>query len=433
MSRSEPIDRIIEVQVRRFRLYRIVRTALVIATVAIRYWWLQRRGERASAEAWQRAHARTGAAIYRLATRLGGGFVKVGQVLGARADVLPPAFVAPLRGLHDKVPPRPFGKLRGHVERELGTPIDEVFQQIDETPIAAASLAQVHRATLRDGTRVVVKIQYPEARRLFPVDLKSLRMAVRVARRLNRGLDLRPLANELAEQIGLELDFEREAVSTERIRANVAADPDVVVPRVYRELSSGKLLVLEFLEGTPLSAVEKLRERGVDLGGVARRVAALYARMIFQHGFFHGDPHPGNLLVLGDGRIGLLDFGLAKELPEGFAANAAEMFAGVVTNDSPRALAAARAIGFTVADNRAPELLGLVRSLLGDYRETGKLLESLQSGGLAVPSQFTLIARVMVILSGVSHMLVPGERVIGQAMAAALLPHVKPRTAAGVQ
>src|SRR5258706_1907371 len=268
---------------RRFRLYRVVRTALVIAVVAIRYAWLQRRDRwkrwKPSAEAWDRAHRKTGAAIYRLATRMGGAFIKLGQVLGARADVLPPAFVAPLRGLHDNVPARPFAKLRAHVERELGKPLADAFAEIDPVPIAAASLAQVHRATLASGERVVVKIQYPEARRLFPIDLKSLRMAVRVARWLNRKLDLRPLANELAEQIALELDFEREAASTERIRANVAGDPDVVVPRVY--VATGKLLVLEFLEGTPLSAVEKLRARGVDLGSVARRVAALYARMIF--------------------------------------------------------------------------------------------------------------------------------------------------------
>src|SRR5262249_14795394 len=162
------------------------------------------------------------------------------------------------------------------------------------------------------------KIQYPEARRLFPIDLASLRRAVRVARWLNRGLDLRSLADELAEFIALELDFAREARSTERVRQNLAGDPNVVVPELHAELSTDRLPVLGYLSGTPLSTIDKLRERGVDLRGVARRVAELYARMIFEHGFFQGDPHPGNILVLDDGRLGLLDFGLAKELPAGF-------------------------------------------------------------------------------------------------------------------
>jgi ubiquinone biosynthesis protein len=411
---------------RRFRLYRMARVALVIAVVAIRYWWLGKR--HAPPAKWERAHAKTGRAIYRLATGLGGAFVKLGQVLGARADFLPPALIAPLRGLHDRVPARPFAKLRRHVERELGRPLGEVFASVDEQPLAAASLAQVHRARLAGGGDVVIKIQYPEARRLFPVDFGSLRRAVRVVRRLAK-LDLRPLANELAEFVLLELDFAREARSTERVRANLAGDPGIVVPRVHAELSTDKLLVLDFLAGTPLSAVDKL---AVDRRDVARRLAQVYARMIFEHGFFHGDPHPGNILVLPDGRLGLLDFGLAKELPAGFAANVAAMMSAAMTGDTSGAIAAARAVGFVVADDRGPALIALIRALLGDYRDAGQLVRSLRPGELEVPSHFTLIGRVMVILNGVSHTLVPGERIIAGAVLAALAPHIAPRAANAV-
>ena len=394
--------------------------ALVIAVVAWRYWWLQRR--KSPQDAWDRAHAKTGQAIYRLATRMGGAFVKLGQVLGARADVLPPSLVGPLRGLHDRVPARPLAKLVKHVERELGKPLDEMFAHVEPTAIAAASLAQVHRAKLKTGEDVVIKIQYPEARRLFPIDMSSLRRAVRVARWLNRGLDLRPLADELAEFVQLELDFEREAKSTARVRANLASEEKVVVPAVH--FATGKLLVLGFIAGTPLSASDRMRERGVDLRDVARRVAALYATMIFEHGFFHGDPHPGNILVLDDGRLGLLDFGLAKELPAGFAASAAKMIASAMAGNSAAAVEAARDVGFVIADDLAPELLRLVRALLGDYKNAGELLQHLKRGRLEIPSHFTLIMRVFVILSGVSHTLVPDERVIGAALAAALAPHL---------
>jgi ubiquinone biosynthesis protein len=415
--------------VRNLRLYRIVRTAFVIATVAWRYFWLQKRERwrwwKPTPADWDRAHTRTGTAIYRLATRLGGAFVKLGQVLGARADVLPAAFVAPLRGLHDRVPARPFAKLARHVERELGQPIDEVLAHVEPAAIAAASLAQVHRARLVDGTDVVIKVQYPEARRLFPIDLGSLRRAVRVARWLNRGLDLRTLVDELAAFVGLELDFEREAASTARVRANLAGDPGVVVPIVHR--ATGKLLVLEYLSGTPLSALETLRARGVDLRDVGRRIAALYAKMIFEHGFFHGDPHPGNLLVLDDGRLGLIDFGLAKELPPGFAASAARLIAATMAGDAERAATAARTIGFVIADDLVPQLLVLVRGLMGDYRDAGQLLEHFRRGRLEVPSHFTLIIRALVILNGVSHSLAPGERVIAGALATALAPHLVSR------
>jgi ubiquinone biosynthesis protein len=410
-------------QMRRFWLYRILRAGLVIATVALRYWWLQKRRS-APQEAWQRAHAKTGRAIYGLATGLGGAFVKLGQILGARADVLPPELVAPLRGLHDRVPARPLAKLRRHVERELGRPLDEVFASIEPTALAAASLAQVHRAKLHSGEDVVVKIQYPEARRLFPIDLGSLRRAVRVARWLNRGLDLRVLVDELAEFVTLELEFSREATSTDRVRANLAGDATVVVPRVHHELSTNKVLVLGFIKGTPLTAAAALRERGVDLRDVARRVAGLYARMIFEHGFFHGDPHPGNIFVLDDGRLGLLDFGLAKELPAGFGASAAKMIGSAMTGDGAGAATAARAIGFVIADARVPELLGLVRALLGDYRGVSNALEHIKRDEIEIPSHFTLIVRVMIILSGVSHTLVPGERVIAAALMTALAPHL---------
>jgi ubiquinone biosynthesis protein len=404
----------------------MVRVAVVIAVVAFRYWWLRVR--RAPAAKWQRAHAKTGRAIYRLATGLGGAFVKLGQVIGARADFMPEALVAPLRGLHDRVPARPFAKLRRHVERELGRPIEEVFASVDEQPLAAASLAQVHRATLASGGDVAIKIQYPEARRLFPVDLASLRRAVRVARWIGK-LDLRPVADELAEFVCLELDFAREARSTERVRANLAGDPGVVVPRVHAELSTGRVLVLDFLEGTPLSAPDKLT---IDRRDVARRLAQLYARMIFEHGFFHGDPHPGNVLVLPDGRLGLLDFGLAKELPAGFAPNVAAMMTAAMSDDTAGAIAAARAVGFVVADDRGRELVGLIRALLGDYRDAGQLVRSIRKDRLEVPSHFTLIGRVMVILNGVSHTLVPGERIIAGAVLAALAPHVAARAARAV-
>src|SRR5262249_55049711 len=157
---------------------------------------------------------------------------------------------------------------------------------------------QVHRATLRDGSPVAVKVQYPEIARLARVDLASLRVVGRVAGRLLRQFDLRSIVDEVAEFVALELGFAREGDTPERIRAGVADDRTVRGPRVHRRYTTGKLVVLEYLDGIKVTALDRLRAAGHDLAEVARRIGRLYARMIFEQGFFQGDPHPGNLLVL---------------------------------------------------------------------------------------------------------------------------------------
>ncbi len=405
------------------RAYRTVRAGLTIAFAVLRYGLLFARERiavlRPSEAAWDRAHARTGRAIFRLATALGGAFVKLGQVLAARADFFPESLLAPLRELHDAVPARPLQALRGHVEGELGRPMSTVFASIDETPLGAASLAQVHRARLADGTDVAVKIQYPEARRQFPGDLASLRRAVRAVRLFNGRLDLRALVDELATFVTLELDFSREASSTMRARGELGARTDVVVPLVHAALSTDRLLVLELIDGAPLTDLERVRAVQPDLRALAERVAAVYCAMIFEHGFFHGDPHPGNILARADGRIALLDFGLAKELPPGFGAGVAAMIAGAMTGDAERAVTAARSIGFRIREGDPAAFLTLVRALLGQYAADRGLLDLLQTGVVeSVPSHFALIVRALILLNGLSHRLVPGQRIIAMSVAA---------------
>lgn len=411
------------------RGYRLMRVTATVVLTVFRYLWLMFRAKlpwwKPSQHSWDKAHARTGRAIYRLATRLGGAFVKLGQVLGARADFFPEAFVSSLRGLHDQVPARPLSELAGHLERELGRPTADVFEHIDADALAAASLAQVHRARLLTGDDVVVKIQYPEARKLFPGDLASLRRTVRVVRWLNKKLDLRALADELAEYVCLELDFSREAASTERVRAAFGDDQRVRVPRVFGELSTERILVLEFIDGTPITDIDALREADLDLRQVATRVAEIYCAMIFEQGFFHGDPHPGNLLARADGSIGLLDFGLAKELPDGFATGVATMIVKTMSGDGQAVLTAARAIGFEIESDDPTKFQQLLQMLLGDYGGATRALDLIEGTSIkSVPSHFTLIVRSMVLLNGVSHMLVPGERIIALAMTRALAPHV---------
>ncbi len=405
---------------RRLAVYRVLRIAGVALPAIAAYRWLETRerlGWPAPLVTWNRVHESVARGLHDLGIHLAGFFVKLCQVVGARADNFPEPFIRRLGRFHDAVPPRPFSEMQAQVERELGRALVEVFGAVDETALAAASLAQVHQATLRDGTPVVVKVQYAEIARLARVDLACLRIVARIAGRLSRSFDVRTIIDEIAEFVALELDFAREADTTERIRAAMRDDPTVRVPRVHRQYTTGKLLVLEYLDGIKVTDLDQLRAAGHDLGEVARRIGRLYARMIFEQGFFQGDPHPGNLLVMPGTVIGLLDFGLAKELPPGFGAAVAELVTRGLAGDVPGAVMAARRAGFEVRDDQATALPGLVLVMLGDRDEQANTLRLIAETPITrVPSHFGLIMRVMLLLNGLSHRLAPGQLLIQRAL-----------------
>jgi ubiquinone biosynthesis protein len=420
------------VTIRHSRPIRMLRVALGVARVLPRYLLLQARSRtrrfQPTPADWTRAHDAAAREVERIALSLAGAFVKAAQVLGARADFLPAPFIDRLSQFHDAVPPRPFAGLAPLVERDLGRPLGEVFASIDPAALAAASLAQVHRATLRDGSQVVIKIQYPEIHRIIPLDLGMLRRVVALVSRLQRRIDLRSLVTEVTRFIELELDFPREVAATERLAKTLADVPEVVVPRVYRDLCGERTIVLEYLEGIQVARTAALVAAGHRLPAVARRIGGLYGAMIFEHDFFHGDPHPGNLLVLPDGRIGLLDFGLCKELPPGFARLVAQMMVSAMIGDSAAALAAAEKLGFDIREIRPEHLRSLMLMTLGDSDGETGLFDILgESQVRRIPEDFALVARTLVLLNGLSHRLVPGRRLLQ----AELLQHLAAGAARG--
>ena len=404
---------------RHWRVYRALRTAQVVGPALAAYRWLEWRDARRGAPdlaAWERVHARTARRIAQLGEDLGGLSVKLCQVAGARADVFPAVFIRELGRFHDRVTPRPFAELRASVERDLGRPLEACFDKVDEAPLAAASLAQVHRARLRDGTPVVLKIQYPEAARLYAIDLGNVRRGAAAAARVLR-VGLREPVEEIAHFVGLELDFARELDSLGRVARALAGAPGVRVPRAFPELCGAGVLVLEYLDGVPIHDLDRLRADGVDLAALADRVAALYRHMLFEQGFFHGDPHPGNLLVLPNGDIGLLDFGLAKELPPGFGAALRTMFVAAALGDAPRALEAARTAGFAPAPDAGETFVRALGIALGAKHDLSAIRELLDSRVLGtVPRDVALVIRALILLNGLSERLVPGERRIARTL-----------------
>ncbi|MCP3734233.1 AarF/UbiB family protein [Sphingomonas sp. RP10(2022)] len=244
---------------------------------------------------------------------LGPTFVKLGQILATRGDLLPPAWIAELEKLHSQAPTLAFADLRGAVEQALGQSPETAFAAFDETPLAAASMAQVHRATLHDGRAVVLKIQRPGVRPRIEADLRLLAQLASIvesasaeARRFAPTAMLRQLAAALLE----ELDFTGEGRNADRLRADFAGDPRVVVPDIHWQWSSPTLLVMDYVAGVPPRSGADLRAAGIDPAAIAALGADMVLDMVLVNGRFHGDPHPGNLLCLPGNRIALLDLGM---------------------------------------------------------------------------------------------------------------------------
>src|SRR5437763_13020087 len=228
-------------------------------------------------------------------------FVKFGQLLSTRPDVLPPDIIAELRGLQDDVRPFPLADVEKVVEEDLGLTVCQLFSEFEERPVAAASIGQVHRATLPNGKRVAVKVQRPGAPRQIEADLALLYQAARIAKERVRALDFidaRLLVDEFARSIRQELDYRLEARNADTFHHNFAGHPHVRVPRVFWSYTRARVLTLEFLDGTQVADVDPVLVPVEDRREVAYRLTEAWMTMIFRHGFFHGDPHPANILLL---------------------------------------------------------------------------------------------------------------------------------------
>ena len=319
-----------------------------------------------------------------------------------------------------RVPPRPYAEVARVIERELGRPLADLFLHFDPRPLASASLAQVHRARLHDGREVAVKVQYPEIPELVAIDIANLTFFINLLARFERNFDLRLIIREVSKYVRLELDFEHEADNAARIRANLLHRQDVFVPQVLPELSTKKVLVMEYAEGTKVTDVAGLEAAGIDKQEVARLLSEVFCHQILVDGFFHADPHPGNILVQPGPRLVLLDFGLAKDFPPGFAMGVVQLPAAIARQDHAGVVEAFKTLGFRTRNGSGDSLIALGDAFLGQAVRKGKayadqelidqfnndLPQVLRANPIVeAPSDLLLVVRVMGLLSGIGKQL----------------------------
>jgi predicted unusual protein kinase regulating ubiquinone biosynthesis (AarF/ABC1/UbiB family) len=304
---------------------RALRVASTLLPIYASYFWLWARGRflrwPASAETWSAAHLRHAERFYRLAVRMRGGLIKIGQMISVRVDVAPVEWTSTLSRLQDKVDPTPWASIERRLTKELGKSPDEVFASIDHEARNAASFGQVHRATTRDGQEVALKVKYEDIESQLAIDLGMIRRAVPLFNVFVPKVKLSVIVREVSAALGRELDYEKEASFTQRIHDNLVGLPGIVVPRVLHEYTTKNVICTTWFEGHKITDKAKIAELGVDIHELMKRITHAYTHMVFVDGLFQSDPHPGNLLFrVKDGKpeVCVLDFGQVKELPADF-------------------------------------------------------------------------------------------------------------------
>lgn len=360
---------------------------------------------------------------------LGPTFIKLGQLLSARPDILSAEFVKEFNKLQDRVQPFPFSQAKLLVETQLGHPLEHSFGSFEEEPLAAASLAQVHRAVTKQGEKVAVKVQRPGVEQVIDTDIRILReLAGLLERHVPESRYYEPVAvvDEFARSIQRELDFLREARNIERFRKRFASDSTIYIPRVHWDLTTSKILTLEFIDGIKISDMEKLEAAGLDRKRIATNGANLILKELFECHFFHADPHPGNLFVLPLDVIAPVDFGMMGVVDEEMAEKLAGVLIAVVKND-PDALADLLIqIGIVAAPmNRTAFKLELA-DFMDKYYELplerlilkaiiDDLMAIARRHRLRFPPEFLLMARALVMSQNVGSMLYPEFNLIEHA------------------
>jgi ubiquinone biosynthesis protein len=367
--------------------------------------------------------------LRRALEELGPTFIKLGQILASRSDVLPGEFITELTKLQDQIPAIPFSQIREILEKELHQPLTEIYRRIDETPLGSASIAQVHRAELRDGTAVVIKVQRPEVRELVKADLEILEQLAGVAEKHIPGWKAHhpvSLIQEIAKTLERETDFNCEAAHVERFTRQFDREPTIYIPTVYHEATTGRVLTMEFIDGVKASTLVPETLPPSDRKQLADRIGDLIMKQIFVHGFFHADPHPANIHILRGNIICFLDFGMMGFLDMRTRESLADLVWGISKQDEGSVANALVRLSSSDADPSRPELEVDVAEFM--HRHFYRPVKELQFGQLImqllqisarhdlhIPADIFVMLKSLGLMEGMVRKLNPDHDIIAQA------------------
>lgn len=384
-----------------------------------------RRGATIADERWTELHRKHAPRFYRLAVRMRGGLIKVGQILSTRVDILPIEWTSTLSDLQDRVDPLPWLELEPHVRRAYGRSPHEVFEVIDEKPAAAASFGQVHRARTPEGEEVALKIRYPDAEQKLAIDLWTLKIFLPLFGVFAPDLPLRPIYQEVSRALRTELDYEQEARFTEIIHENFKGVPRIHIPRVLREYTRRDVICTTWFEGRKITDPAFLADPAVDRRALLELVIECWIKMMYVDGVFQSDPHPGNLLarVAPDGQpeLCVVDFGQVKILTRAFHQTLVRSVMAFVTRDVDQFLGTLEELGLFGAAEVA-RARPLIAKILERYATMSpdqtramdftwirtEVLGQIQSfKGVTVPTDLVLYGRTFALLAGLSRAIDP--------------------------
>lgn len=382
--------------------------------------------------------------LRKLLTDLGPTFIKVGQALSTRPDLVRKDYLEELTQLQDQLPPFPSEQAFARIESELGRPIAEIFAQISPEPVAAASLGQVYKAQLHSGEWVAVKVQRPHLREQLSLDLYLIRWAstwLGPWLPLNLGSTLTAVVDEFGRKLFEEIDYLHEGRNCERFAEYFRDDPDVYVPRIFWAYSTRRVLTLEWIDGIKLTDVERIRAANLEVKQLVRIGVVAALKQLLEYGFFHADPHPGNLFALTDGRMAYIDFGMMDQLTEEMKEYLVDALVHLVDRDYNALIDDFIHLGFLQSDVGRQELIPALEKVLADVltqevvnfnfkTSTDQFSDLMYRYPFQVPSHFALVIRSLVTQEGVALSLYPQFRIVGVAypyVAKRLLTDESPR------
>jgi ubiquinone biosynthesis protein len=421
--------------------FRFLRAYFTTFIVIGSYLWLNFKGRLMSQERLDEKRAllnrRNAKRIERTILSLQGLFIKVGQLFSIMTNFLPEEFMAGLKNLQDAVPAKPYAQIEQRIQEEFAALPHALFAEFDETPIASASLGQVHEAVTRDGQRVAVKVQHVGVEQMAQSDLKTIRRIVDIIKHFVKIQGLDNFYQEIRSMIVEELDFTNEAAHIERIAGNFKNNDRVVFPRVVAELSTAHVLTMEFVEGFKITDVDRIRAAGLDPDEITRDLIRVYCQMIFIDGIYHADPHPGNILVQESGKLVFLDFGAVGHLSDKMRRGVNTFLEAIIKGNETQLITSLETMGFLRTGASESESEAATRVIEYFHRrfqeeiklenfslssikiDTQKGFESLAdirkmdigirelSGAFHVPKEWVLMERALLLLAGICTRLSP--------------------------